>query len=169
VKESAASCTIVTNVVPRQMRPIASLSDTSNSSTMGNHPRANHMTVDTLFHRSISRNPRCSGENHSPWPLYVGVLPLPPPHTPLPRTQVYETAMRAMPPPSRQHGHHCTMRVSSRPPTHMVPLRLPANTDQAHLLCHCVRATPPTNHHHYLTKTGLGCGASKEGARRQWH
>nr|CAB3449441.1 unnamed protein product [Digitaria exilis] len=45
----------------------------------------------------------------------------------------------------------------------MGPLHLPANMDQAHLLCRCARASPPTNHHHRLTKVDLICGVSKEG------
>lgn len=64
---------------------------------------------------------------------------------------------------NRHCGHHRTKRISSRLPSPMAPLHLPANTDQAHLLYRCARATPPTNHRHYLTKMGLRCGASKEG------
>jgi hypothetical protein len=45
-KEATASCAVVTNVVSRQKRLAASLSGTSNSSAMGNHPQANRTTVD---------------------------------------------------------------------------------------------------------------------------
>jgi hypothetical protein len=61
--------------------------------------------------------------------------------------------MRATPPLGRHHGHHSTMRASSRPPAPMSPLHFPTNMNQEHLHCHC----------HYLTKAGLRCGASKEG------
>ena len=37
----------------------------------------------------------------------------------------------------------------------MGPLHLSVNTDQAHILCRCARATPPTNHYHYLAKASL--------------
>ena len=37
----------------------------------------------------------------------------------------------------------------------MGPLHLHANTDQAHLLCRCTRATPPNNHYHCLAKASL--------------
>jgi hypothetical protein len=60
-------------------------------------------------------------------------------------------------------GHHCPKCAHSRPPAPMDPLHLPATTNQAHDLCYCARETPPTNHHHYLTKTGLRCGASRKG------
>ena len=83
--------------------------------------------------------------------------------TSLPRTQVNETAMGATPPSSRHRGHQSTKRASSRPLAPMGPLHLPANTNQAHLHCRCARATPSTNHRHYLTKAGLRCDASKEG------
>jgi hypothetical protein len=117
-----------------------------------------------LLQQSISRNSR-HGTNANHWsqPLYVGASPHPPLHNPLPRTQVSKASMGATHSACCHWGHHRTKHANSRPPTPMAPLHLPAITNHAHILCHCARATPSTNHYHYLTKTSLRCGASKEG------
>ena len=83
--------------------------------------------------------------------------------TPLPKTQISEAAKRATPPPSRRRRHHRTMHTNSSPPEPMDPLHLPANTNQAHLICHPTQATPTTIHHHCLAKSGLQMRRLQEG------
>jgi hypothetical protein len=58
----------------------------------------------------------------------VGASPLPPPHTPLPKTEISKTALRASLPPCCHQGHHCTMCAKSRPIEPMGPLHRAANT-----------------------------------------
>jgi hypothetical protein len=55
------------------------------------------------------------------------------------------------------------MCTNSSPHVPMVPLHLPANTDQAHLICRRAQATPPTNHHHCPSKSRLQMQRLQEG------
>jgi AcrR family transcriptional regulator len=45
----------------------------------------------------------------------------------------------------------------------MAPLHLPANMDQAHLICRHAQATPPTIHYHYPSKSRLQMRRLQEG------
>ena len=44
---------------------------------------------------SAEHSRRSADGKYWSWPLYVGASPHPPPHTPLPRTQISETALKA--------------------------------------------------------------------------
>jgi hypothetical protein len=77
----------------------------------------------------------------------VGASPLPPPRTPLPRTQICKTAMRSTLPSSRRRGHYCTMHGTKRTPAPMGPLHLAATTKTLHTFsaaAHEPTKPPPT-------------------------
>ena len=129
-KEATVSCAIVANAVPHQRDPLQTIAATRNSSTMGKSPSSHtHDHRSPSPSRSSAEHSRRSDDGkHWSWPLCMGASPLPPPRTPLPRTQISETAMRATPPSSRHRSHHRTMqRLKISEP--MVPLHLLANTD----------------------------------------
>jgi hypothetical protein len=68
---------------------------------------------------------------HSAWgPCHIHRL------TPLSRTQITKTAMRAPPPPNHHRGHHCTLHDSSSPLAPMGPQHLDSNMDQARITRH---------------------------------
>jgi hypothetical protein len=57
------------------------------------------------------------------------------------------------------------MRTNPRLPIPMTPLHLPANTDLAHLICRCARATPTNQEPHAplpQAEMNSSCDASKE-------
>jgi hypothetical protein len=56
--------------------------------------------------------------------------------TPLPRTQISKTALRASPPSSWHRVHHCNLHASSRPQAPMDPPHLDSNTDHPHIPQH---------------------------------
>jgi hypothetical protein len=63
--------------------------------------------------------------------------------TPLPRTMIPESALKATPSPNRRCSHHCTKHANPR--LHPIgPVHLPANTDQsAPTTTATHKATPP--------------------------
>jgi hypothetical protein len=117
-KEAAANRAVITNIVSRQKpRPAASQSGNLNSSTTS--PSSSGRTplaVDPMLRPSVGKKllswHQC---NHWSRPLCVGVSPHPPPHTPLPRTQISEAVKRATLPPNHHRGPNRNKHADSRP------------------------------------------------------